>query len=411
VTTFVNRLVVALALGLMLGMGAAAFAATARAPRPINIDDLRPTIKSITVGSLRKKEKKFVTDRDFRKKMGSALRSPLHLKQTFPHLLARLLKPLIGSGALPGKRSVVAFDAHIANTGLIKLGKNRLGRQRTIEAIVDSDDSGLGRAGVDALSIGTALVQAGFSKKTLREAAEAFAEAATGRSSSPAEVEGPDWGEMRKRWLGRNTRVEKRDGVKVPSFKGYDRATSASYDAIEKKAARDPVLRDYDVLDIAETGKPDGGSGGLSEYLVLARKKTNGKTQVYLLKEQKTPGAHELGGPQPRVTDRIKLFKKDLWTEEMPDDVFFYMQGVKIGGRSVDFLVRNQFSRMSAASDTGPDEDAIRAARIYGRAHAGDFGKLTAQQIADWMVPSSAAVAQALEEVHGKLHNASKGKD
>jgi hypothetical protein len=403
----VSRWGLALGLGLALGAGPAAFGA-GKAPRPIGIEDLRPTIQSITIGSIRKNESN-ITERAFRKKLDSALKSPLHLKQTFPGLLGRLVKPLIGTRALPGKRGAVGFDAHIENTGAIKLGKNRLGRQRSIDAIVDVDDSGFGPAGVDALSIGTALVQAGVGKKTLRKAAEAFAEAAKGRASSPSEVEGPKWGQMRKRWLAKNTREEKRQGEQVLSFKGHGRAPPKAYAVIEQAAKANAVLHGYDVLDIAEAGKSTGGSGGVKEYRLLARKKENGKVHVFLMKEQKTPGAHDLGVPQPAVDDRIKVLGKDLWGDDVPEDVFFYMHDVKLEGRSINFLVRNEFSLKSqAVTRSNKQEMALRAARVYGRAHAGDFGELSAEQIADWMEESTHALVKGFGELRHKLHAKSK---
>jgi hypothetical protein len=398
----------ALPLGFTLALGAAKAAFGAgNAPRPIGVDDLRPVIKSITIGSIRKTESD-ITERAFRKKLAAGLRSPLHLKQTFPGLLGRLVKPLIGTRALPGKRSAVGFDAHIENTGVIKLGKNRLGRQRAIDAIVDVDDSGMGPAGIDALSIGTALMQAGVGKKTLRKAAEAFAEAAKGRTSSPREVDSPKWGQMRKRWLAKNTHKEKREGEKILSFKGRDRAAPKAYAAIEEAARTNTILSGYNVLDIAPDGKSSGGSGGEKEYLLLARKKENGKVHVYRMKEQKTPGAHDLGLPQPAVDDRLKDLGKDFWGD-LPEDVFFYMRGVKLGGRSINFLVRNEFSLQSQEVTRSTEKEmALRAARVYGRAHAGDFGELSAGQIADWMEESTKSLVKGFGELRSKLHAASK---
>jgi hypothetical protein len=402
----VNGLVLTLGLCLAVGVGPAAFAAEAKAPRPIRVEDLRPAINSITIGSIRKEER--ITNRAFSKKLEAALRSPTHLKQTFPGLVGHLIDRLVGTEALPGKVGAVGFDAHIENVGPIKLGRDRQGRQRTIDGIVDTDDSGNGPASVDALSIGTSLVQDGYSKKTLHKAALAFAAAAKGRSSAPPEVEGPKWGKMRKRWLAGHTRKEKRNGAKVLSFKGYERAAPAAYAAIAANAGANAVFKDYELLDIADDGKSTGGSGGMLEFRLLMRKKATGKVHVYMMKEQQVPGAATLGVRQPSVGQRITLFKKDLWTEEMPADVFFYMQGVKIGGRSIDFLVRNQFSQASYDPGRRSNEVAVDAARVYGRAHAGDFGNLTEGQIADWMEQSAEAMTQALGEVHQKLRDESK---
>ena len=137
--------------------------------RPVKLSDLEPAIAATTLDVLRAKEG-MIPAHAFHAKMKAALESPLHLKQTFPGLLGVMVKPLVGTNALPGKVVPIGFDAHIENAGMVRLGKDSRGRARTIATLIDVDDSGVGPAGVDAISIGTALAQAGFGQKVMKKA-------------------------------------------------------------------------------------------------------------------------------------------------------------------------------------------------------------------------------------------------
>lgn len=53
------------------------------------------------------------------------------------------------------------------------------------------------------------------------------------------------------------------------SLKHVVRAPVAEYDAVAKAAQSSPVLKNYDVLDIAEHAKTGGGSGALSSTRCL----------------------------------------------------------------------------------------------------------------------------------------------
>ncbi len=381
--------------------GALAFAAGARALRP---GELSRAVRATRIETLRAGDRG-LSDDEFHGKMKAALRSPLHLKQTFPGLLGTMLRPLVRTRALPGEVAPIGFDAHVENAGIVRLGKDRPGgRSRSIATLIDVDDSGLGPAGVDAVSLGASLVQRGYGKRVVKKAIRAFARAATEGASGPEAVEGPRWGKLRRRWIEKNTRDEKRDGKKILSFKDGERAAPDRYAAIERAARRDGVLRDYDVLDVAEHGKRGGGSGGLTEFMVLAQRRGTDKLRVYLLKEQKAPAVRELGIGQPSGRERIGQLQAALW-QEVPKDVLFPLHDVKLPGeRPTDFLVRNKFA-MVGDDTTGKDKDrtAVKVARLYGRAHAGQFGDLTAPELADWTRQSTRSVVKAFAELRDRL--------
>lgn len=304
----------------------------------------------------------------------------------------------------------IGFDAHIENAGIVRVGKDAKGRTRSIATLIDVDDSGVGPAGVDAISIGTALAQDGFKHKVMKKAFKEFAKAATSVHAGPEEVDGPKWGKLRRKWVEKNTAMETRGGQKVLSLKGMDRAAPEKYAVVEKAARQISVLRDYDVLDVAGHSKPGGGSGGLAEFLVLAKNKETEKVGVYLFKQQEAPGIDALGLKQPGDGTRLDVLEKTLW-KATPGDVFFYARGVKLpGSRPMDFLVRNKFA-MVGDTATGKDRNvtALKVARLYGREHAGQFGDMTAPEVAHWMKTSITAVTEGFDELHKKLKSQFKG--
>ena len=372
--------------------------------RPIEKLDLAHAIETTSIRSIRRTQP-HLSPSDFKAKMQDALKSPQHLKQTFPGLLGVMVKDLVGTEALPGKVVPIGFDDHIENTGTVRIGKDSKGRTRSIQTIIDLDDSGIGPAGVEALSIGTGLTQAGFKHRVMKKAFRAFAEEATGRKRGPLDVTGPKWGKLRRAWLEKNTKEEKRGGKKVLSFRHVVRAPSDQYDAVVKAAQSSRVLQGYYVLDIAEHAKVGGGSGGLLEYQVLARDRANDRVRLFLLKEATPPGANQLGLKQPGEASRLAILERSLW-KDVPRETFFYLQNVKLPQRDepTDFLVRDKFSMVGNVA-TGPkDEDtAIKVARLYGREHAGQFGDVSAADLAKWMKKSTGSVSAAFVALHGKL--------
>lgn len=373
------------------------------AVRPIRGKDLKAVVRGTTLDTLRADEPR-IPGHKFEQKMQFALGSPLLLKETFPGLLGAMVRDLVGTRALPGAIVPIGFDAHIENAGVVRLGKDAQGKKRSIATLIDFDDSGVGPAGVDALSIGTALRQGGFNKKVMDRAYAAFAEAATSEHQGPIEVDGPKWGKLRRGWLAKNTTETSRDGKRVLSFVGMERAKPGDYRAIERAASQDGVLRGYDVLDVARHDKVGGGSGGLTEFLVLAQRKRADKVDVFLFKEQESPGASQLGLAQPSDATRLAVLEKGLW-HDAPNDVFFYARNVKLPGvPKMDFLVRNKFSMVGdVAVGKHADETAIQVARLYGREHAGQFGDLSEKELAKWMKHSTEAVVTGFDQLHQKL--------
>ncbi|MEO9195154.1 MAG: hypothetical protein ABI445_16005 [Polyangia bacterium] len=386
-----------------------AWAGHSGAARSIERSDLKSAIAATTLDTIRQNESSISPDA-FHSKMRAALKSPLHLKQTFPGLLGVMVKPLVGTRALPGKVVPIGFDAHIENAGTVRSGRDSKGRSRSIETLIDFDDSGVGPAGVDAISIGTALAQDGFKHKVMKKVFKEFGKAATSSHAGPEEVDGPKWGKLRRKWVEKHTATEKRGGEKVLSFKGMDRATPDEYRVIEKAAKQNSVLRAYDVLDVAGHGKTGGGSGGLAEFMVLAKNKKTENVGVYFFKEQEAPGIDELGLRQPGDRTRLQVLENALW-KEAPKDVFFYARNVKLpSDKPIDFLVRDKFAMVGdTATGKGKNETAVKVARLYGKEHAGQFGNMTASEIAHWMKKSTAAVTEGFDELHKKLKSEFKG--
>ena len=382
--------------------------ATATAPasgaalRPIKKSDLSAAVEAITIASIRRTQKT-LSPSNFNAKMRNALKSPQHLKQTFPGLLGMMLKDLVGTKALPGKIGPIGFDDHVENTGTVRIGKGRTG---SIQTLIDVDDSGVGPAGVEAVSIGTGLTQAGFKPRVMKKVFKAFPEEATGRERGPIAVAGPKWGKLRRDWLQKNTKTEKRDGKKLLSFKHVVRAPLAEYDAVARAAQRSPVLKNYDVLDIAQHVKTVGGSQGLVEYQLLARDRVSDHVRVFLLKEATPPGANQLGLKQPAEASRLAVLEKSLW-KTVPKDVFFYVRDVKLAkmDKPMDFLVRDKFSMVgNVAKGPNDEETAIKVARLYGREHAGQFGDISAADLAKWMKKSTRSVSGAFVDLRDQLH-------
>ena len=181
-----------------------------------------------------------------------------------------------------------------------------------------------------------------------------------------------------------------------------DRAAPEKYAVIEKAAER--ALHGYDVLDVADHGKASGGSGGLEEFMVLARSKETEKVAVYLFKPQQAPGSDELGLEQPGDRTRLDVLEKALW-KATPKDIFFYARNVKLpGDEPVDFLVRDKFAMVGdVATGKGKKETAVKVARLYGKEHAGQFGDMTAHEVAKWMQKSTASTTEGFDELHRKL--------
>jgi hypothetical protein len=385
----------------LLGAGVA-FAGT-KELRPIEPADLRQAIEQTTVKSLRKKDPD-LTDKEFARKLKGALRSPMHLKQTFPGLLGTLLRSSVGTAALPGKLAPIGFDAHIENAGTVRIGKDARGHARSIETQIDVDDSGIGPAGVDAISIGTSLKQAGFGKAVMKQAYAEFGRAATEGDGGPVQVAGPKWGKIRRAWLAKNTRVDKRDGEQVLSFKKGDRARPKAYAAIVAAAGRNDVLSGYRILDVVDHDESTGGSGGLAEFSLLARDQGTGRVRVFRMKEQARPGVDELGVPQPSNAVRLRRIEQSLWRDS-PEGIFFFLPKVALPGeRKVDFLVRDELAiEGDLASGKDKDETAVKVARLYGREHAGEFGRLSSAELASWMKQSTKTVVRGFEELHKKL--------
>jgi len=397
----------ALRLGLTLGLLVISTHGTAFAkglPVAIKKSDLAHVVKSTSIDTIRAMEKG-LSKAAFKAKLTSALRSPEGLKQTFPGLLGVLMKGLVGTKSLPGKIVPVGFDDHIENTGVVRIGKDDKGRMRSIQTIIDLDDAGLAPAGLEAVSIGTALMQAGFHQHILDKAFKAFASAATGAERGPLEVDGPKWGKLERKWIAKNTKADKRDGKETISFKHEDRAPAKEYDVIVDAAKRNPVLDGYELLDVATHSKIGGGSGGLVEYQVLARDRDTDETRVFLLKERTRPGASQLGIGQPTTGTRIARLEKGLW-KDVPKDVFFYLHDVSLPGRkgAVDFLVRDKLAIVGNVAKNVKDKaTAVQVASLYGREHAGQFGALRKKELAAWMKGSTSSVSDAYSTLRDKL--------
>ena len=392
------------AIPLLLVLSTATAFARGDALRPIKKVDLVHAIETTSIRSIRRTQM-HLSPSDFRAKMQDALKSPQHLKQTFPGLLGVMVKDLVGTEALPGKVVPIGFDDHIENTGTVRIGEDSKGRRRSIQTIIDLDDSGIGPAGVEAVSIGTGLTQAGFNHRLMNKAFKAFAEEATGKERGPLDVTGPKWGKLRRAWLKKNTKDEKRDGEETLSFKHELRAPSDQYDAVANAAKNSRVLQGYDVLDIAEHAKVGGGSGGLTEYQVLARDRASERVRLFLLKQATPPGANQLGLKQPGEASRLALLERSLW-KDVPRETFFYLRDVKLPQRdkSIDFLVRDKFSMVGNVAKGPKDEaTAIKVARLYGREHAGHFGDVSAADLAKWMKKSTRSVSAAFVALQGKL--------
>ena len=391
-------------LAALLGVAAYGSVAHADKVRSIRGRDLDQALSTISSRTLRQGQKA-LTRAAFAAKLDGALTSPEHLKRTFPSLLGTMVAHLVGSDRLPGRVVPIAFDAHIENAGKVRLGKDGSGRARTISAHLDLDDSGRGPAGVDAISIGTALVQAGFSRKVVRRASAAFARAATAEDVGAEEARGAKWGKRRREYLARHTEVVRRDGAKTIQFRGAKklRVGAKDFRTIARAAATDSVLRDYQILDVITHEAAGGGSGGIVELEMLARG-PNGKPAVFVLKQQLEPGAAALGIAQPNDGQRIPEIERGLWGEAR-NNVFFYLRGVGLSGAApMDFLVRDQLAIAGeVATGKHADETAVRVARLYGRAHAGHFGSLPERALARWMNASSRAVSDGFEELHDKL--------
>ena len=390
----------------LLGVFATATAlAKGEAPRPIKKRDLATALKATTVASIRRTQTE-LSAADFKTKMKDAVRSPQHLKQTFPGLLGVMVKGLVGTKALPGTIVPIGFDDHIENTGTVRIGTDDKGRPSSIQTIIDVDDSGVGPASVEAVSIGTGLTQAGFKPRVLKKAFKVFAAEATGSKQGPIQVTSPKWGKLRRDWLQRNTKTEKRDGKNILSFKHVVRAPVAEYDAVTKAAQRSPVLQRYDVLDIAKHAKVGGSSGGVVEYQVLAHDRGSDQVRVFLMKEATTPGADQLGLEQPAQALRLALLEESLW-KAVPKEVFFYLREVKMPStqKPLDFLVRDKFAMVGNTAKGPKDEDtAVKVARLYGRVHAGQFGDVSAADLAKWIEKSTRTVSDAFVVLRDQLH-------
>jgi hypothetical protein len=313
-----------------------------------------------------------------------------------------MLRPLVVAGKIPGKVVPIAFDDHIENTGLVRLG------DRTIATLIDLDDSGIGPAGLEALSIAVGLRQAGYDEKTVKKASRAFAKAATGSNAGPEKVEGPNWTKLRANWIEKHTLRARRDGKLQLSFNaGFVRPIARAYRAIERAAAVSKVLAGYRVLDIAHHVKVAGGSAGHIEYLVLAQRPSSTKLDVFLFKEQTAPGINDLGLPEPGNGERIRVLESAFW-KELPEKDFFYVRKVRVPGRTapVDFLVRDNFAFqgfLPEGSQAKREALAIRVAKLYGREHGGNFEGISAKELAHWMRESSKAIADGYEQLHRQL--------
>lgn len=401
-----TRLRLALLFLFALGAPSVALAGRGASLKVIRQSDLADAIKATSIATIRRMEPTLSASQ-FHDKIKSALRSPMHLKQTFPGLLGTMVKPLLGTAAMPGKVVPIGFDDHIENTGVVRVGKDDKGRRRSIETIIDLDDAGLGPAGLEALSIGTALEQAGYKRKVLTRAARTFAAAATGEEQVPLDVKGPRWGKLRRDWMKAHTRLEDRGGRQVLSLKGTTRASAETYRAVERVAKHDGFLSHYEVLDIASHAKTDGGSGGLIEYELLAREHGKDEPRVFLLKEQNEPGSAQLGLPQASDAGRLDQLEAGLW-KDVPKGVFFYMRGVSVPGRDrpIDLLARDKLAIVgNVASGSNAKETALRVARLYGREHAGQFGGLGADELSHWMEHSTKAVSRGFETLRKQLRS------
>jgi hypothetical protein len=315
-----------------------------------------------------------------------------------------MLKDFVGTEKLPGKIAPIGFDAHVENAGTVHVGKDADGHSRSIQTLIDVDDSGVGPAGVDALSIGIALEQAGFGHKVMKQAYAAFAEAAVEDQRGPREVAGPKWGKLRRAWLAKNTKTERRNGEQQLSFKGMTRASPKLYAAVAKAATRRGVLAGYEVLDIARDEQDSGGSDGILELEMLARDRKTDRVHVFVLKQQDRPGADELGIKQPSDRTRLALIERGLW-KDVPANVLFYLRDVKLPGEAkMDLLVRDKLAMVDeVASGKDAAQTAVDVARLYGHEHAGQFGNMSAPELARWMGKSTHAVTDGFEQLWSQL--------
>jgi hypothetical protein len=138
--------------------------------------------------------------------------------------------------------------------------------------------------------------------------------------------------------------------------------------------------------------------------MMLAKNKTDGKVRVFLMKQQETPGVASLGLRQGDDSERLRQLQDSLWKDK-PKEVFFYMNHVKLPGQpETTFLVRDKFAMIGAvAHGSNKDDVALQTARLYGKEHAGDFGKMTAPEIAQWMEKSSKTITKGFEQLQKNL--------
>ena len=323
-----------LPLGLAVAFAAAAAAGPAEAAGPKQpIKSAKKMGRYLGQKKLFRKLSPTLTRGEFDAKFATALEAPENLVRSYAGVFWRL-----ASKAPPKRRLAkvgrVFGDAHRENFGFVNIGG------KTVFGMTDYDDSGSGFVDDDAAHYFAELRLAeGKQGKKLVEKAIATYAAAVADPSAAVEIDSdlaPDWDKTTQNDLERTVKGK---SFRYGKNKTLRPARANERALIEQAISGSSALSSYNILDVAELIRVQGGSGGLARYWLLVEPKKGGSAFTIELKELGQPGVAESGVAQesdPAV--RIRGLKKAFWGTSANSDWF------PIDLNGTPFLVRNRHS-------------------------------------------------------------------